>query len=78
MVSQDEVICLHRDFKQSFRYANIGIAVGSVIIFGGAFIFRHSGEAALQTVALVGFIAAFVVFNVLDGRAKKRKKKRSQ
>jgi predicted MFS family arabinose efflux permease len=60
------------------RYANIGIAVGSIIIFGGAFIFRHSGEAALQAVAVVGFVAAFVVYHALDERARRRERKRSQ
>jgi len=62
MVSRDEVICLHRDWKQSFRNADVGIAVGSAVVVGGVLIFRHSGEAALQAVAIIGFIAALVAF----------------
>jgi hypothetical protein len=59
--------------KQSFRYANIGIAVGSAVVFGGAFIFRHAGDGALQAVALAGFIVTFTVYNVLDDRARRKR-----
>jgi hypothetical protein len=59
------------------RYANTGIAVAAVIIVGGAVLFRDSGEGALHAVGLVGFVSAFVVFHVLDERAKRRARKRS-
>lgn len=64
--------------KQSFRYANIGIAVGAAILFCGVLIFRHAGDGALQAVAVVGLIATFAVTNLLDERARRRRKKRSQ
>jgi len=64
--------------KQSFRYANIGIAAGSVVLCVGAFIFRHAGDGMLQAVAIVGFIVAISVYNGLEGRAKRRSEKSSQ
>ena len=60
------------------RYANIGIAVGLAIIFGGAFVFRDSGDTALQVVGAVGFVSAFVVYHTLDERAKGRSRRDSQ
>jgi hypothetical protein len=44
----------------------------------GVFIFRHSGEAALQLVGAVSFISAFAVYFTLQGRAERQKEKDSQ
>lgn len=57
--------------KHSFRYANIGIAVATAIIWGGVIFFKNS-EAAVQAVGLIGFFSAFVVYHVLDERACRR------
>jgi hypothetical protein len=55
------------------RNANIGVAVGLAIIFGGAFLLRHAGEGPRQLVAVAAFIAAFGVFHFLDEREKRRR-----
>lgn len=60
------------------RYANIGIGVGMAIILTGVLVFRNTSEAAMQVVAMIGFISAFVVFHGLDERAKRRKGKDPQ
>ncbi len=59
------------------RNANIGVAVGAVIIFAGGFLLRHAGEGPLQLVVLTAFISAIAVHHVLDER-EKRRRKRSQ
>jgi hypothetical protein len=58
--------------KRLFRYANIAILVGAIILFGGVLLFHDAGEGAMQLVALVGFFFPFVVLHGLDERAKKR------
>jgi predicted MFS family arabinose efflux permease len=63
---------------EGLRYANIGIAVGAVIIIGGGIAFRDAGEGALQAVALIGFFSALAVFSGLASRAKRRERKRIQ
>ncbi len=60
------------------RYANIGIGVGITIILMGVLVFRNKSEAAMQAVAMIGFISAFVVFHGLDEWAKRRKGKDPQ
>jgi predicted MFS family arabinose efflux permease len=57
---------------EGVRCANIGIAVGAVIILGGAAIFRHS-ETAVQVVGFIGFCAALAVTIVLLDREQRRK-----
>jgi hypothetical protein len=54
------------------RNANIGLTVGLVILFGGSFLFRNSGEGPLQLVVLATLISAFGVFHFLDEREKRR------
>ena len=48
------------------------------LMISGAFIFDASNEAAMQAVAVAGFVAIFAVFHFLDERARRRKKKRAQ
>jgi hypothetical protein len=60
------------------RQANIGIVVGVSVMAIGVFIFRHSGEAALQAVGAVSFMSAFAVYFTLEGRARKRHDKDRQ
>ncbi|HVY77138.1 MAG TPA: hypothetical protein VG898_01375 [Solirubrobacterales bacterium] len=58
------------------RQANIGIAVGAVIMFVGAFIFRNAGDGALQLVGAASFIATFAVYFTLQARMDKRSGRR--
>jgi hypothetical protein len=60
------------------RYANIGIAVGTVIIAAGVLLFKDSSEAAIQAVGLIGFIVGAAVYAILDERATRREEKNSQ
>jgi len=60
------------------RQANIGIVVGVAVMAVGVFIFRHSGEAALQLVGAVSFVSAFAVYFTLQGRADRRNEKDPQ
>jgi 4-hydroxybenzoate polyprenyltransferase len=62
----------------NLRNQHIALAVGVVVLFGGAFLFRHSGEGALQVVALVFLIVTFGTAQVLDARDYKRRKARGQ
>jgi len=73
MVLRGEVICLHRDMKQSVRYANIGIGVGTLIAFVGAFTLRGLGEDALHLVGLAAFFGGLAVYFALEERARKRR-----
>jgi hypothetical protein len=57
------------------RYANMGIGVAAVILMVGAILLRNAGEAALQALGLVAFIACFVVYISLDERDKRRKRR---
>ncbi len=63
---------------EGLRYANIGIAVCIAITIVGVLVFKDSSEAAMQACALFGFAVALIVANVLDARAKRRKKERAQ
>lgn len=60
------------------RQANISIVVFVVITAIGVFVFRNSGEAALQLVGAVSFVITFAVFFTLLGRAERRGEKDSQ
>jgi len=60
------------------RQANIGIVVGVSVMAIGVFLFRHSGEAALQLVGVVSFASAFAVYFALLGRADRQKGKDAQ
>jgi hypothetical protein len=54
------------------RNPNIAVAVGAVILFIGAFLFRDAGEGALQLVALATLIGAFGTLHLLDERDRRR------
>ena len=70
------MICLQTNRRQSFRYANIGIGVGTLITFVGAFALRGLGEGALQAVGLVAFFSALGVYFALEERARRRRQSR--
>lgn len=55
--------------KGELRNAHISILVFAIILVGGVFLFRNSGEEAIQLVGLVAFIAAFGLLFVLEDRA---------
>lgn len=59
--------------EMGMRNANIGLAVGAVILFGGAFLFRHSAEGLVQLTMLAAWISAFAVCFFLDEREKRRR-----
>jgi hypothetical protein len=62
----------------SRRHIGIGLAAALAIMFGGGFLFRDSGDTAMQVVAMVGFLTFYIVFHSLDERAKRRDKNRAQ
>ncbi|HEU4945268.1 MAG TPA: hypothetical protein VFT10_08920, partial [Solirubrobacterales bacterium] len=45
--------------RKQRRDVHIALAVGVVILFGGGFLVRNSGEAAMQLVGLAAFVGAF-------------------
>jgi 4-hydroxybenzoate polyprenyltransferase len=59
------------------KYANIGLAVGMVVLWGGAFLFRES-EAAIQAITVFAFVVTFVVYRGLDERNRRRERSRRQ
>jgi len=67
-----------RNRKQSFRYANIGLGVGILILLLGVLFLRGAGEGALQAVALVGLFSSIAVYLALDERAERARRKRDQ
>jgi hypothetical protein len=60
------------------RQANIGIAAGVAVMVIGVFLFRNSGEAALQLVGVASFVSTFAVYFALQGRVDRRNEKKSQ
>jgi hypothetical protein len=64
-----------KERRELLHFANVGILVATVILFGGAFLFKDAGEGALQAVSLVGFFSGFAVLHGLDERAKRRRKR---
>lgn len=63
---------------RGIRYANIGVAVATVIMGGGVLLLRDSSDAAIQAVGMAGLIIGAVVYAVLDERAARRDEKRPQ
>lgn len=57
------------------KYANIGLAVGMVILWGGAFLFRGS-EAVVQAITVFAFVVTFAVYRGLDERNRRREQRR--
>lgn len=64
--------------RQSIRHANIGLAVGAVILIVGVFIFRNSSEAAIQAVGLIGMFGGLAVAQGLDERDRRRRERGRQ
>jgi hypothetical protein len=60
------------------RYANIGLVVAIAIMVAGVLLFKDTSEAAMQAVALIGFVVGAAVYYVLDERATRRNKNRVQ
>jgi hypothetical protein len=60
-----------------FKYANYGVLVAMIIMFGGGFIFRNAGDGAIQAVTAVSFISAIVTHNVLEELAVRRRSRES-
>ena len=60
-----------------FKYANYGVLVAAIIMFGGGFIFRNAGDGAIQAVTVIGFISAIVTHNVLEELALRRRSRES-
>lgn len=60
------------------KYANIGLAVATVILVVGCFAFRNSGDSALQAVWVVSFVVGSVVYRGLDERNRRRSERRDQ
>lgn len=57
------------------RYANIGLAVGFVIMVVGGILLRDAGEGARQALVLLIFVSVFAVYGFLDERDKRRKRR---
>lgn len=60
------------------HHANVGIAVAAVIMIVGAFLFRNSGETALELVGITSFVGALVAYFISEERARRRSERRSQ
>jgi uncharacterized membrane protein YoaK (UPF0700 family) len=58
--------------KLDLRNAHISLAVGVVVLVIGCFLFRDSGEDALQMVALAMLVVTFGTFIVLEDRDERR------
>lgn len=57
--------------KRQFRNANIGLAVGAIVLIGGAILFRGNGDAYSATTVASFIIATAVCFGLIirDERA---------
>lgn len=64
--------------KQSIHYANIGIAVGTLVAVVGVLALRSLGEGALQLVGLAALFSALAVYLTLAERARRGRRKRPQ
>lgn len=64
--------------KQSFRYANVGIGVGTLIALVGVFTLRGLGEGALHAVGLAAMFGGIAVYLALEERAGRNKRKARQ
>lgn len=62
--------------KPRFRNAHISLAIGVAMLIVGEFLFRNSGEGALQIFALVTLIVMFGTLTLLNERDERRQKHR--
>ena len=51
------------------------IVVMGVVMFGGSFLTRHAGPAAIQVATFGGIALGFVVLHTLDARDCRRERK---
>jgi hypothetical protein len=63
---------------EGLRYAKIGLAVFVAILLPSAYLVRDAGDAAIQAVGIAAFAIGGAVYMILDMRAERHKKKRSQ
>jgi hypothetical protein len=59
----------------NLRNANISAAIGAIVLFVGAFFFRHASEGILQLVLVVSWIVMFGTLALLNGRDERRQKR---
>lgn len=55
------------------RNVHIALAVGTVVLIVGCYLFRNSGEGALQMVALAMLVIGFGTLGFLDARDERRR-----
>ena len=60
------------------RHVLVALASGMATMVSGALTLGPSNEAAMQAVAVLGFVVIFAVFHFLDERARRRQKGRAQ
>jgi len=60
------------------RYAKIGLAVFIALIVPGVILVKDAGDAAIQAVGAVSFIACCAVYLTLDMRAERREREEAQ
>jgi hypothetical protein len=60
------------------RYANIGAAVAIAITVAGVLLFKDSSDAAMQAVAMIGFVVGAAIYVFLDERATRRRERDPQ
>jgi hypothetical protein len=61
--------------KLDLRNANIGIAVGTVLLFVGGYLLRGAGEGPLEVLALTALVAALGTAEFLNERDERRHKR---
>lgn len=59
----------------SLRIPNIAVAVGTVVVVTGAFLFYDDGEAAMQLVGLVGLVVMFATLFALFIREERQERR---
>jgi len=62
--------------KRLFRNANIGLAVGAVVLIGGAILF-HENDDAYSATTVAAFVIGMAVCFGLDIRAERKDSRRS-
>jgi hypothetical protein len=61
--------------KHDLRNAHVSLGVGLVVLTAGCYLFRHSGEDALQLVAFAMLVVTFGTFAFLEDRDERRHKR---
>ena len=60
------------------RHANIGLAVGFLIMLVGAFVLRDASVGAQQALGMFGFLSVLVVYVGLEERENRQRRRRDQ